>query len=554
MRGRTGLLDRKAAPGVMPPMSDPASADVVIVGSGVAGALIAHQLAQAGVSVLILEAGPRIERQQIVENFRNDPAKSDYQAPYPPSAHAPHPEYGSLNNYLILAGADARAFAVQYIRAVGGTTWHWAASAWRLLPSDFRMNSLYGVGRDWPISYDDLEPYYCRAEVELGVSGPNDGTDLGSPRQQPYPMDHLPLSYNDRRIQQVLDANGFTTVPEPMARNSRPYDQRPACCGGNSCMPICPIAAMYGGIIHVDKAEAAGARLLPDAVVYRIEVDTKERVTAVHYKDPGGISHRVAGKQFVIAANGIETPKLLLVSADDRHPTGLANSSDQVGRNLMDHPATAVTFLANEPLWPGRGPIEMTSIVNHRDGAFRAVYAAKKLQLSNAGRTRAATQKSLALGLLGRRLDQEIRYRSAHSVTFSCFHEILPDPGNRIRASRKFRDVLGIPQPEITYRIDNYTKRSARHSRALYARIAELFEAKEIEFFDRFMPSNHLMGSVIMGSDPHHSVVDECCRTHDHENLYLATGGVMPSAGSVNCTLTIAALALRIADTVKNVL
>lgn len=535
-------------------MRDPTSADVVIVGSGIAGALIAHQLALAGVPVLILEAGPKIERRQIVENFRNDPAKSDYQTPYPSSPHAPHPEYGKPNNYLILRGLDRRAYAVQYIRAVGGTTWHWAASAWRFLPNDFRMNSLYGVGRDWPISYDDLEPYYYRAEVELGVSGPNDGTDLGSPRRQPYPMDHLPLSYNDQRVKQVLDTNGFITVAEPMARNSRPYDKRSACCGENSCMPICPTAAMYGGIMHVDKAENAGARLLSDAVAYRIEVDAKERVTAIHYKDPGGISHRVTGKQFVIAANGIETPKLLLVSADDRHPTGLSNSSDQVGRNLMDHPATAVTFLANEPLWPGRGPIEMTSIVDHRDGPFRTSYAAKKLQLLNAGQTRAATQKALALGLLGGRLDREIRYRAAHSVTFSCFHEILPDPENRIRASRMFRDALGIPQPEITYFIDNYTKRSARHTKTLYGRIATLFGGTEIEFFDRFMPSSHLMGSVIMGSDPRRSVVDGSCRTHDHENLYLATGGVMPSSGSANCTLTIAALALRIADTVKNAL
>ena len=105
---------------------------------------------------------------------------------------------------------------------VGGG--HWAAATWRYLPNDFRLHSIYGVGRDWPIGYDDPEPYYYRAEVELGVSGPNDGTDLGSPRAQPYPMDHLPLSHNDRRFTEVLDANGLRVVSEPVARNSRPYD------------------------------------------------------------------------------------------------------------------------------------------------------------------------------------------------------------------------------------------------------------------------------------------------------------------------------------------
>src|SRR5579872_6438094 len=329
-------------------MQSELSADVVVVGSGVAGALVAYELASAGATVVILEAGPRLERGEIVENYRRNPARGDMMIPYPASRNAPHPEYsahaGGLpgrnapyrkdNNYLVLKGPDAGAYAQQYIRVVGGTTWHWAAACWRLLPSDFRLKSLYGVGRDWPISYDELEPYYCRAERELGVSGPNDGSDLGSPRSQPYPMDQLPLSYNDRRFADVLNGHGFTVVSEPVARNSRSYDDRPPCCGNNSCMPICPIGAMYSGITHVEKAEKAGARLIDNAVVYRVEVDARERVSAVLYKDGDGVSHRVTGKLFVLAANGIETPKLLLISTDDRHPGGVANSSDQVGRNL----------------------------------------------------------------------------------------------------------------------------------------------------------------------------------------------------------------------------
>ena len=147
-------------------------ADVVVVGSGVAGALVAYQLALAGKSVIMLEAGPRLPRWQTVERFRNQPDKSDNSAAYPSTAWAPHPEYGPPNDYLILKGEHK--FNSQYIRAVGGTTWHWAASAWRFIPNDFKMKTLYGVGRDWPIVYDDLEPYYYRAEQELGVWGPSD--------------------------------------------------------------------------------------------------------------------------------------------------------------------------------------------------------------------------------------------------------------------------------------------------------------------------------------------------------------------------------------------
>ncbi|GAB7127758.1 GMC family oxidoreductase [Silvimonas sp. JCM 19000] len=532
-------------------MSDASNADVIIVGSGVAGALIAHQLAKAGKSVLILEAGPRIERWRIVENFRNSPAKDDFMTPYPSTPHAPHPEYSPENNYLIFKGPQK--YNSQYIRAVGGTTWHWAAATWRFLPNDFRLQSVYGVGRDWPISYADLEPYYHQAEIELGVSGPNDGTDLGSPRSAPYPMPALPLSWNDQRFHDVLTADGFKVVSEPVARNSRPYDERPSCCGNNNCMPICPIAAMYSGIIHVDKAERAGARLLANAVVYKIEVGAANRIVAVHYKDPSGVSHRISGRYFVLAANGIETPKLLLMSTDHR-AEGVANSSGQVGRNLMDHPGTGVTFLANEDLWAGRGPMEMTSVVNLRDGAFRSEYAGKKLHLNNGAQTRPATRKAIKMGLLGKQLDAEIRYRAARTVNINSFHDILPDPANRIVPSAGHRDALGIPQPEITYAIDDYVRRSAAHTHEAYARIAQLFGGKEISFDDDFAPNNHIMGTAIMGTDPRNSVTDAHCRTHDHENLYIAGGATMVTAGTVNCTLTIAALSLRIADTLKAVL
>ncbi len=155
-----------------------ASADIVIVGSGIVGGMMADQLVSQGYSVLVLEAGLRIERGQAVENWRNMPfdnrAGSDYQGLYPQSEFATAPLYFPENNYVALSGPSAGSFKQGYLRTVGGTTWHWAASCWRHLPSDFQMKTLYGVGRDWPISYDELEPYYCRAEEEIGVAGPND--------------------------------------------------------------------------------------------------------------------------------------------------------------------------------------------------------------------------------------------------------------------------------------------------------------------------------------------------------------------------------------------
>ncbi|MEX3816164.1 GMC family oxidoreductase [Paraburkholderia sp. BR13439] len=533
-------------------MADTQQADIVVVGSGVAGALVAHQLALAGKSVIMLEAGPRMPRWQIVERFRNQVDKMDFMAPYPSSAWAPHPEYGPPNNYLILKGEHK--FNSQYIRAVGGTTWHWAASAWRFIPNDFKMKTVYGVARDWPLQYEDLEPWYYRAEQELGVWGPND-EDLLSPRKQPYFMTPPPLSYNEATVKSKLNSYNpaFHVVTEPVARNSRPYDGRPTCCGNNNCMPICPIGAMYNGIVHVEKAEQAGARLVENAVVYKLEVGPDKRITAALYKDSQGASHRVEGKYFVLGANGIETPKIMLVSTSHDFPNGVGNSSDMVGRNLMDHPGTGVSFYADEKLWPGRGPQEMTSLIGFRDGPFRAQQAAKKIHLSNMSRVDQETQKIFAQGKLLKpaALDAQIRDRSARYVQYDCFHEILPQPANRIVPSRTQTDAIGIPRPEITYRIDDYVVRGAAHTREVYATVATVLGGTDVEFHDEFAPNNHITGATIMGSDPRDSVVDKDCRTFDHPNLFVSSSATMPTVATVNVTLTIAALALRIADQLK---
>ncbi|WP_210189012.1 GMC family oxidoreductase [Mesorhizobium sp. YR577] len=299
-----------------------AVADVVIVGSGVVGALIADQLAAEGKAVLVLDAGLRIQRAQAVENWRNMPfqnrAGSDFQGLFPQSKWAPAPLYWPENNFVELSGPDGKGFKQGYLKTVGGTTWHWAASSWRHLPVDLKMRSAYGVGLDWPISYDELEPYYCRAEDAMGVAGPNDPA-LQSPaeRSRPYPMDMVPWSYGDKRFAEVVNAHGFRSVPIPQGRSTRPWNGRPTCCGNNNCQPICPIGAMYNGIHTVEAAEAKGALVLAESVVYRIDTDANNRVTAVHWYDNEHRSHKATGEAFVIACNSLESPRMLLAAAND---------------------------------------------------------------------------------------------------------------------------------------------------------------------------------------------------------------------------------------------
>ncbi len=159
------------------------SADYVIVGAGIIGAMLAAKLAKTGASVLMLEAGAHVTRGEIVGRFRNSPRRSDWMSPYPSLDTAPHPIYQPQdNNYLVQAGPYP--YKAEYIRMVGGTSWHWAAHAWRNVPGDFKIKSLYGVGVDWPFDYDDLEPYYQEAEEIMGVGG---STHTGSPRSKPFP-------------------------------------------------------------------------------------------------------------------------------------------------------------------------------------------------------------------------------------------------------------------------------------------------------------------------------------------------------------------------------
>jgi choline dehydrogenase-like flavoprotein len=533
-----------------------AKADVAIVGSGVVGALIAEQLAGEGYAVLLLDAGLRIERGQAVENWRNMPFKnragSDFQGLYPQSKMAPAPLYWPENNYVELSGPDGKGFKQGYLKTVGGTTWHWAASSWRHLPVDLKMRTAYGVGRDWPISYDELEPYYCRAEEAMGVAGPNDPM-LQSPseRSKPYPMDMVPWSYGDKRFAEIVNAHGYRSVPIPQARSTRPWNGRPTCCGNNNCQPICPIGAMYNAIHSVQAAEAKGASVLAEAVVYKIDTDENNRVTAMHWYDSQHQSHKVTADTFVIACNALESPRLLLAAANDRNPAGIANSSDQVGRNMMDHSGFHCFFQAPEPLWIGRGPAQSSCIVGPRDGAFRSEYSANKMILNNITQVTTATSVALKKGLVGPALDAEIRRLTTHGVDLSISLEPLPDPKNRVTLSKSRLDPHGIPCPDVYYDVGDYVHKGYDAAVKQLEDIGRLFNATDFHVTTALNANNHIMGGCIMGSDPKDSVVDGNCRAHDHANLWIPGGGAIPSASVVNSTLTMAALGIKAADDIS---
>jgi choline dehydrogenase-like flavoprotein len=531
----------------------PWSADVVIVGSGVAGSLVAAKLSKAGVKVLILEAGPRVERAAALAQFRSAPVKIP-ESPYPDAPHASHPNSLDLDHYFVQDGAIK--FGGTYLRQVGGTTWHWLGTALRFIPDDFRLRSRFGVGVDWPISYDDLERWYCEAERELGVAG-DSNADLGAHRSQPYPMPPIPMSYADVKTAAALAGTPYRVQPTPQARNSRRYDNRSVCCGSANCIPICPVQAKYDATVHVAQAERAGAQLVADAVVSHVEVGADGKIASVTVKRPDGTEDRAIGRVFVIAAHGIETPKLLLQSRTERMPRGVANGSDQVGRNLMDHPTQLTWGLAAEPLGVYRGPQSTAGIESTRGGDWRAEHGAFRLQFDNAGWSwpagtpESTAQELIRRGLRGADLDRALEAHSSREVTFAPLVEQLPDPANRIVPDFDRRDAIGVPRPKITYSVGEYELKALAHARRVALEIAAALKATDIHEGKDILSSGHIIGTYRMGTDARQSVVDPNLRAHDHANLFLLGSGVFPSSATSNPTLTIAALALRAVDAIR---
>ncbi len=353
---------------------------MLIVGAGVAGALIAYSLAGAGARVTVVEAGPQVDRGVALNRLE----RAAIRVPEAPYEMAPYAESPATikDTYIQQDGPDP--FRSTYLRLVGGTTWHWLGTALRLLPSDLELRSRYSVGEDWPLRYSDLAPWFDAAESELGVSGPDDDF-LGPPRQKPYPMPGLPAALGDRLIEQIAGRFGFKVRVSPQARNSQPFDGRPACCASSSCIPICPVQAKYDATVHLRKAEAAGAHILSESVAVRVDAGTDGRVTGILIRKPDRSETWLSARHVIIAANAIEGPKLLLMSRSERFQDGVANSSGAVGRYLMDHPVQLTKALSPVPVWPRRGPQEVSAIHELRDGDQRRRHGAFLMNIGNQG-------------------------------------------------------------------------------------------------------------------------------------------------------------------------
>lgn len=508
--------------------------DLCVIGSGVAGAVIAAEAAAAGKTVIVLESGKRYDA---VDAERYELARLNL---YPWDWEESGRDAFEVESELSVPLNRGR------VKAVGGTTLHWNAYAPRLQPADFEMHSRFGIARDWPISYHALEPFYARAERELGVSG---GEAAGAPpRSQPYPLPAHPYSYSDGEFFfPAFETAGLRLGPNPMAVNSRPYDGRAGCIGYATCAPMCGSGAKYTGLTHVRKAEATGrVEVRPESHVRRIRLTSTRRVGGVEYVDARGKARSVEARAFVLAAGGIENPRLLLLSgAGGPHAQGLGNSSGMVGRTLMFHTSAGVRATLRERAGGHRIGFGTSICWDFHDHS-------RLPELGNVILFPADLQGPLpseiarSSGLWGTALKDHIRDAYGSNVKIVAEGEMLPMPDNRVTLGTG-RDRYGDPVPHLSIGLGAFERRTIAHALEIGQRVMELTGAREI-WTDSGVFGGHYIGTTCMGSDPGSSVCDEFGRCHDLDNLYVAGSSVFATSSASHPTLTVAALALRTAE------
>ena len=518
--------------------------DVVLVGAGASGGVAAQTLAAAGLSVVCVEQGEWVDRDEF-------PAERlDWEA-YASGRWNPNPNSRALPSDYPCEVSEAEVHPLMF-NGVGGSTILYGAQWVRLKPSDFGLRSAEGIADDWPIDYADLAPHYAALERELGVAGMTG--DPAYPDEILYSTPPHRLGAIGRAGVRGLDRLGWHWWPHPMAIPSRDHGALRGCVRRGQCEVGCPEGAkVTTDLTHWPVAIAAGARLITGARVCEITTDRRGRATGVHWLDREGRVHHQGGRTVILAANAVGTSRLLLLSTSAVHPDGLANSSGLVGKNLMMHPSAAVTGEYAEPLdsWrgPSGGPV-MTLQFYETDESRGFARGAKWEQQNIAGPVNAAGR----LGHLpfderfGEALPARLAASFNHSFEWFIVTEDLPDEANHVSLDSSATDPSGLPAPRITYRV---SRDSQRNLEFMTARAHELHAASGAtsSFDSDPMPEVgwHLLGTARAGHDPNRSVVDQYGRAHDVPNLFVVDSSVFTTGGAANPTATIMAWARRTA-------
>jgi choline dehydrogenase-like flavoprotein len=507
--------------------------DVVIVGSGAAGGTLSAHLARRGVDVALVEGGPKV-------NTRTD--FNTHAMPFEfPSRHIPTMKPGKVG------------FDSERSRGVGGKTMLWNAVAWRFSERDFRGRDHDGAGENWPLHYRDMAPYYERIEREVGVCGNLDGLeDLPDGVFLPP----VPMKCSDLLVKRGAAKLGVKVIHVRKSTLSRPMHGRPACHFCGNCMAGCDVAAKYNSAdAQILPTQKAGYKLevVSNAVVREVTVSPENRVTGVKYV------HRetrqegeVLGRTVVVSCACVQSVALLLMSRSRLYPTGLGNSSGELGKNFIPHFTGGVQCFLGDML--GKGDDEgfldhayIPSFMHNRKRDYARTFG---VQFGYNNRRSVGWARTMPG--FGKAYKESVKRHYPAFLQFSPYGEMIPNAGTYVDLDESRKDAFGLPlaRRHVTY---------MENERKLYADMlrwsAEILKASGAEIFsglDDQPVTNHELGGCRMGEDPKRSVLNAFCRSHDVPNLYVVDGSSFPGASEKNPTHTIMALAARTADNIAD--
>jgi choline dehydrogenase-like flavoprotein len=531
--------------------------DFIVVGSGASGGTVARELSRAGFSVVVFEQGPRLTsadfehdelKYHYLNGITNSPAINPQTFRDDPSKTAERPAFGN---------------SAVYARLVGGSSNHFTGNYWRLHEIDFHERSVLGgiAGTgfaDWPISYQDLEPYYTKVEWEVGVSGLANASPFDPPRTRPYPMPPLAVKSSGVLFERGARKLGYHPFPAPLGINSRPYRGRGACvhcgfCMGYGCEAQAKSPSLYS---MIPEAEATGrCEIRAQSYVFRVEINERGRTTGVAYFDRDKREKFQKARAVVLSANGAETPRLLLNSTSSRFPQGLANSSGLVGKYLMFNQGCPVHAVFEHELNEYKS-VQVSRVLHdfYNSDPTRGFYGGGGID------ARVGVEPvgwALASGgdlpLWGEPLKARLE-AFTHSMTSDGHCTSLAVESNSVSIDPTLKDPWGVPAIRVTYK-DHADDLAT--SRFLQDRAFEIMQAAGAQKIWRgeVSPNRggvHLLGTCRMGNYPASSVIDKNHRTHDVPNLFLCDGSSFVTSGRGQPTMTIQALSFRAGDVISS--
>ena len=525
--------------------------DVLIIGAGASGAAIAWSLLETRMRILCLEQGDHLAD-------RDYPSRRDDYELARYAEFSCDPNVRQLKQDYPINAADSCITPVNW-NGVGGSTINFLGHWPRMRPSDFRTRTLDGVADDWPVDYHTLAPFYDMNDRNIGASGL-----AGNPAYPDYtpPNPPIPMGVLGQTLARGFNEKGWHWWPSDVAILSRDDDGRQKCVNAGTCDLGCAAGAKGGAnFTYWPMLEGAGVELRTNARVREILVDeTTGLATGVLYHGADGQVYEQRAEMVIMACNGVGTPRMLLNSTSKLFPDGLANRSGKVGKNLMFHPLTGVAGVFDEPMKGHEGPMACSILSQefYESDPSRGFVRGYGLHSG-----RSTTPMTFALGGYG--IDNPIPWGAAHReimdnqypylAGLTVVTEDLPEEHNCVTLDAELTDSDGIPAPKITYRLGDNTRAMLRHGEDRAREVLLAAGARQVlgKSDDQvwWRAGWHQMGTCRMGNDADTSVVNGWGRSHDVRNLFIVDGSIFVTAGAVNPTSTIQALALYIGDRIK---